>query len=101
VEALVRGLVPDVAGRRRSGEAEVEFRGLPPDAVKEMALQFAAFSVGRMPPEEDAALRRALGEWPRVYWSVFPQEIRSIIKSYLENNLEEEVFLASIAVFFS
>jgi hypothetical protein len=115
-EALVRGLVPDAMRNeyrlrnRQSGgaserggveRASIQLNGMPPDVVREMALQFAAFSVGRMPPEEDASLRQVLGEWPGVYWNAFPKEIRGIIKSYLENDLGEDAFLASIAVFLS
>lgn len=66
--------------------------GLPPDALLAMIRQFIAFSVGQMPKEEEATLRKEMPDWPEKYWSAFPEAIQISISSFLKARMDEKDF---------
>jgi hypothetical protein len=66
--------------------------GLPPDALLTMIKQFIAFSVGQMPKEEEATLRREMHDWPEKYWNAFPESIRLRISDFLKARIDEKEF---------
>jgi hypothetical protein len=66
--------------------------GLPADALVTMIRQFIAFSVGQMPKDQEATLRREMPDWPGQYWNAFPEEIRLSISSFLKGRMDEKNF---------
>ena len=70
--------------------------GIPCDMMREMALQFAAYSLGRMPAEEENALRRDVGDWPAAYWRRFPQQLQRLIKALVSGKLPQDDFNAAL-----
>ncbi len=70
--------------------------GLPVDALHEMILQFTAYGVGEMKKDEEQALNTAVANWQKVYWNRFPQEIKQVIKEFLNGTLSAQAFHHSI-----
>lgn len=70
--------------------------GIPSEAMGEMVVQFVAYSSGRMPLAEEAALRDALGDWAAIYWKRFPAELQALIRDFLEGGYPEDAFLRDL-----
>ncbi|MBN1699477.1 MAG: hypothetical protein JW881_18290 [Spirochaetales bacterium] len=68
----------------------------PPEMILEMIRQFIAFSINKMPKEEDERLRAAMGDWPERYWQSFPEAVRLLVSRYLKGTLEETVFWKNV-----
>jgi hypothetical protein len=84
LETLLDHYVPDpatLADRERQRE-----RQLPPEVLQRMIRQFVAYSLGRMPSDEEKELRDALPDWPRAYWETFSPETRKLIKGLIEQH---------------
>jgi len=90
------GRVP--AGPERYAGLSLKGRvnGIPAEAMREMATQFVAYSVGRMSLADEASLRDAVGDWTAVYWNTFPDPLRSLIRDFLEGGFPEESFLRAL-----
>jgi hypothetical protein len=67
-------------------------KAVPRDMLEEMVNQFAAYSVGAMPPEDDARLRAGIANWPERYWEAFPASIKSLIKDLINGTVEPDEF---------
>ncbi|MBN2531695.1 MAG: hypothetical protein JXB88_02325 [Spirochaetales bacterium] len=80
--------VPGSSGKK----SKKKQTNLPPDALIAMIRQFIAFSVGQMPEEEEATLRREMSDWPGKYWNAFPEAIRLHISSFLKARMNEKEF---------
>lgn len=81
-------------GDRPSGSS-LGARGsaLPAEVLGEMAVQFVAYSSGKMPPAEEASLRENIGDWPRAYWNEFSEPLRDLIRDFLEGRADEAAFI--------
>ena len=66
---------------------------VPPDAVLAMAAQFLAYSVGAMPPSQQASQPQG---WVERYWGVFSEETRGLINQVLRGQLEIEEFWTAL-----
>ena len=98
-EKLVESWIPQ-GGARSSAVSLAQggkVGGIPCAMMREMAMQFAAFSTGRMPPEEDAALRRDVGNWPAAYWRRFPEPLQKLIKAFLSGKCSSDEFEAALS----
>lgn len=92
---LLNAWVPlESAGASGKGHktAKAGSKTLPPDVLTAMVHQFIAYSTGRMPAKEEAALRKELGAWPERYWESFPQLIRSLIGDYIDGTIDDTEF---------
>ena len=98
-ENLVNSWIPQGGGR--SGAVSLakggKVAGIPCDMMRAMALQFAAFSTGRMPADEDAALRRDVGDWPAIYWRRFPEPLQKLIKAFLSGECSQSEFETALS----
>jgi hypothetical protein len=65
---------------------------IPRDLLASMIDQFVSFSLNRMEPGEEGALRKEMGPWPDRYWKAFPPVFKAIIKDFLKGEMTEEDF---------
>ena len=93
IEALTRNWIPENkdGSVKSRGSAQTE-NGIPMDLLASMVDQFVSFSMGRMEPEEDKALRADIGPWPDKYWNSFPQVVRLLITDFLKGEMDETDF---------
>jgi transcription initiation factor IIE alpha subunit len=68
---------------------------LPKELLKTMIIQFVSYSTGQMTEKEKSQLPTG---WAEKYWSYFPEEVKYLIKAYLENEIDEIRFLAQLKV---
>ncbi len=119
IEYLTDKLIPDMQGLKKkntdsrspsapagtdSGKSLVArtVNGIPVEAMHDMVLQFVRYSNNSMPVENIAALRDSIGDdWPESYWKVFPEEIRSLVKTHLEDGLDAESFYMTLIMLLS
>lgn len=81
LEILLQHLIPSL---RKQEKPSVE-----PQMLLFMVNQFVAYSLGRLKPEEAAALPP---NWPQKYWELFPPNIRGLIAKFLKAEIDEELF---------
>ncbi|MEQ9367072.1 MAG: hypothetical protein RIF32_22750 [Leptospirales bacterium] len=79
VEILLDHYVP---GEKRQAEQREQM--VPPEILQNMIRQFVAYSVGRMPSDEERELRAAMPNWPESYWEVFSEETRTLIRDLIQ-----------------
>jgi len=103
-ELLDSWMPPVTAGavldRRRqqgsfTGEGLVQdglINGVPVDVLREMIIQFTAYSSGSMSLAVQSELQESLGDWTAKYWHSFPAEIQALIKKYLMDGLSADEF---------
>ena len=75
LEVLLDHYVPPPGKERPSVESS-----LPADALQSMMRQFIAYSLGRMPKEEERELRARIPDWPQRYWSLFSAQTQQWIQ---------------------
>ena len=66
---------------------------LPKELLKTMIVQFVSYSVGKMTDKEKAQLPKG---WAEKYWGYFSEDIRSLIKAYLKNGIDDNKFWRGI-----
>lgn len=113
LEHIVNQMIPDILASTQSSKAADAIRtgkslvvdgkisGFPKEAMLEMVFQFISYSKGTLPPEEDRALQNALGDWTRSFWKSFPPELQDLIRSYLKNTIDSEIFQQALMILFS
>lgn len=65
---------------------------LPRDVRISMIDQFVRYSIGRMPPEEVASLKKASPDWVNKYWSAFDGATRELIGRLLKGEIDTDDF---------
>lgn len=108
IEQVVQALIPDIGAlqeqekkRVNAGSPPVNMGSIPNEALIEMAEQFIAYSEGNLDAVQENELRSSMGEWTHTYWTVFPIEVRQLIKTYLEGEIDYITFHASLTVLLS
>ncbi len=88
------GARPDAGSGRYAGLARKGLvNGVPVEAMREMVMQFVAYSTGRLTLSDEAALRDAVGDWSGAYWQKFPDPIRALIRDFLDGGIGEADFM--------
>jgi hypothetical protein len=88
-----------IPGARKKSRKKQQ--GLPADALITMIRQFIAFSLGQMPKDQEATLRREMPDWPEKYWNAFPEQARLTISAFLKGRMDEKDFWNNISGIFS
>jgi hypothetical protein len=65
---------------------------IPRDLLAGMIDQFVSFSLNRMEPGEEEALRKEMGPWPDRYWKALPPVFKALIKDFLKGEMTEDDF---------
>ena len=61
---------------------------MPRDVLNSMVEQFAAFSLGQLPAEEDKSLRGEMPNWPEKYWEIFSPRTKALIKGLINGQMD-------------
>jgi hypothetical protein len=111
VKALLEAWVPEESAAKPAGPASTATResgssdappasrvesDLPPEAMLSMVRQFVVYSSGMMSVPEQARLLEAIPDWPRKYWSRFPDTIRRLISGLLKERITVEQFWGAV-----
>lgn len=87
LEILLNEWVPDPHKAKSSTASK-----FPKDVLFTMVNQFISFSLNKMPNHEEENLRREMPNWPELYWAKFPQQIQSLISTFLKGSMGEKEF---------
>lgn len=113
LEHIVTQMIPDILASKQNSSAadairkgqtlvvEGKVNGFPKDAMLEMVFQFIRYSKGTIPPEEDRALKNALGDWTRSYWKAFPPPLQDLLRSYLKETIASDAFEQALSLLLS
>lgn len=95
---------PKLASRKARAAGIVDVDGgtrdrptrIPPDVLLSMVEQFVAYSTGSMGKDEEAPLRREMGDWPERYWRSFPGGVRAVVTEFLKGGSDRDAFLSKL-----
>lgn len=101
VEELMQAWIPSAAKKRKGGRPRQSRRLGASDRERElletMVWQFVEYSLQRMPVRQQRELEAELGDWTRVYWKRFPEELQELLSLFLKGAVEQEDFESSLA----
>lgn len=69
---------------------------LPPDVLFTMVRQFVDYARGLLHGGEQQRLWEDIPDWKEKYWAAFPEQVRQLISSLLNNSIDEEKFWVRI-----
>ncbi len=93
LSALLDEYVPPA---EKPGTRKSEVSPLPPEALLGMVRSFVEYSEERMAPSRQNQLWEANPRWQDEYWKAFPGEVKTLVKAYLEGEIDGDTFGTAI-----